>query len=118
MTEALAEAKAKENINLCGRNSNTLAQLYGLPVSVKDCVNVKERDSTLGLVSACGKGVGVNVNDSVEDSLLVELLRAAGAIPFVKTNVPQTMISFECRNPLWGTTTNPWNTNYTPGTGY
>ena len=29
-------------------------------------------------------------------------MRDAGAIPFVKTNVPQTMLSFECSNPLWG----------------
>lgn len=39
----------------------------------------------------------------------------AGAVPFVKTNVPQTMLSFECSNPLFGRTTNPYNSNYTSG---
>ncbi len=34
-----------------------------------------------------------------QDSVLVSVLREAGAIPFVKTNVPQTLISFECVNP-------------------
>ncbi|KAG2351300.1 hypothetical protein BDR07DRAFT_1320324, partial [Suillus spraguei] len=37
----------------------------------------------------------------------VAQLRAAGAIIFVKTNVPQTILAFECSNPLWGRTTNP-----------
>ncbi|KAG2351605.1 amidase signature domain-containing protein [Suillus spraguei] len=40
---------------------------------------------------------------------------SAGAIIFVKTNVPQTMLAFECSNPLWGRTTNPWNNKYTCG---
>ena len=25
------------------------------------------------------------------------------------------MLAFECSNPLWGRTTNPWNKNYTCG---
>lgn len=40
---------------------------------------------------------------------------AAGAVIFVKTNVPQTMFMFECSNPLWGRTTNPYNDKYTCG---
>ena len=39
----------------------------------------------------------------------------AGAIPFVKTNVPQTLLSFECSNYLWGSTTNPANSTRSPG---
>lgn len=45
----------------------------------------------------------------------MKALRAAGAIPIVKTNVPQTMLAFECSNPLWGCTTNPWSAAHTPG---
>ena len=40
---------------------------------------------------------------------------ALGAIPIIKTNVPQTMFSFECFNPLWGRTVNPHNEHYTCG---
>ena len=32
-----------------------------------------------------------------------------------KTNVPQTMLAFECSNPLWGRTTNPWSAAHTCG---
>jgi amidase len=45
----------------------------------------------------------------------VAKLLTAGAVIFVKTNVPQTMFSFECCNPLWGRTTNPYNDKYTSG---
>lgn len=40
---------------------------------------------------------------------------AAGAIPFIKTNVPQTMFAFECSNPLWGQSLNPHNKDFTCG---
>ena len=46
---------------------------------------------------------------------VVALLRSAGGIPIMKTNVPQTMLVFECSNPVWGCTTNPWNERYTHG---
>jgi amidase len=38
-----------------------------------------------------------------------------GAIPFCKTSVPQTLISYECVNPVFGVTRNPHNAEYTPG---
>jgi len=46
---------------------------------------------------------------------LVQQLIDLGAIPVFKTNVPQTMFSFESSNPLWGRTTNPYNSGYTSG---
>lgn len=33
----------------------------------------------------------------------------------MKTNVPQTLMSFECSNPVWGTTTNHHNNKFSPG---
>ena len=42
-------------------------------------------------------------------------VKAAGGIIIAKTNVPQTMLSFECSNPLWGVTTNPWSDKHTSG---
>ena len=38
-----------------------------------------------------------------------------GGIPFVKTNVPQTLMSFECSNPLWGITSNFLDKSLSPG---
>jgi len=46
----------------------------------------------------------------------VQTLLDEGAVLYVKTNVPQTMLAFECNNPLFGRTVNPWNPkHYTCG---
>ena len=45
----------------------------------------------------------------------MKAFREAGAIIIAKTNVPQTMLSFECSNPLWGVTTNPYSQAHTSG---
>ena len=39
----------------------------------------------------------------------MSLLREAGAIPFVRTNVPQGLMVPESMSVTWGTTLNPWN---------
>ncbi len=82
--------------------------LHGVPVSLKDQFGVKGYDSTLG----CAKFINQPYAD---DSNLVKMLRAAGAIPFVKTTTPQTMISTEATSPLFGMTKNPRNLNRGPG---
>ena len=46
---------------------------------------------------------------------MVALVRQAGGIPFVKTNIPQTVFIFECINPMWGRTTNPYSAGHSPG---
>ena len=46
---------------------------------------------------------------------MVTLVRQAGGIPFVKTNIPQTVFIFECINPMWGRTTNPYSAGHSPG---
>jgi Asp-tRNA(Asn)/Glu-tRNA(Gln) amidotransferase A subunit family amidase len=38
-----------------------------------------------------------------------------GAVPFVKTNLPTTLLSFESTNDVWGRCTNPHNNKYSPG---
>ena len=50
-----------------------------------------------------------------KDSALVKLLHDAGAIPFVKTSVPVTLLSFESTSDLFGVTTNPHKKTHSPG---
>ena len=42
-------------------------------------------------------------------------MRELGAIPFCLTNIPQTMLSYACSNPVYGCTTNPFDSQRTPG---
>ena len=51
----------------------------------------------------------------IEDSVLVTMLRKAGAIFYVKTNVPQSLMTCETVNNVIGRTVNPRNKNWSCG---
>ncbi|NXP68687.1 FAAH1 hydrolase, partial [Chloropsis cyanopogon] len=82
--------------------------LYGVPVSIKDSIDCQGHDSTLGFIKNLNK-------PAAEDSVVVQVLKRQGAIPFVKTNVPQSLISYDCKNLLFGQTRNPLMYTRTPG---
>ena len=46
---------------------------------------------------------------------MVRLLKDAGAVPYVKTNLPITLLSFESANDVWGRCDNPHVAGYSPG---
>ncbi|XP_065698580.2 fatty-acid amide hydrolase 1-like [Patagioenas fasciata] len=85
-----------------------LGLLYGVPVSIKDSINCQGHDSTLGFIKNLNK-------PAAEDSVVVQVLRRQGAIPFVKTNVPQSLISYDCKNLIFGQTFNPLLYTRSPG---
>lgn len=87
---------------------NLKGPLAGIPVSLKDTVDVEGYDSTVGYSCHVGKV-------KTQDGLTTRLLKDAGAVPYVKTNVPITLLSFESSNDVWGRSTNPYNNKYTPG---
>jgi len=74
--------------------------LHGLPMSLKDQVNQKGFDSSCGQLSRCGL-------PKAEHGLLASMLIEAGALPFVRTNVPQMLLLPETTNAIWGTSNNP-----------
>jgi fatty acid amide hydrolase len=102
--EAVRAGKVKRGKD----GADPLGPLHGLPFSVKESLSVEGWDSTLG--------VSRRAFQPYESSaLVVEALVAAGAIPFAQTNVPQTLLSFECANPVYGATSNPWDSSRVPG---
>ena len=44
-----------------------------------------------------------------EDAVVVRQLRAEGAIPIVKGNVPQLMLALSSHNEVYGLAKNPWD---------
>ncbi|XP_063057510.1 fatty-acid amide hydrolase 1 isoform X2 [Engraulis encrasicolus] len=82
--------------------------LYGVPISIKDNVGYKGHDSTCGLVCK------VDQPDE-DDCVLVKVLKSQGAVPFIKTNIPQGLLNYDCSNPLFGQCRNPHNLQKTPG---
>ncbi|KAJ7332774.1 hypothetical protein JRQ81_014954 [Phrynocephalus forsythii] len=82
--------------------------LYGVPISIKDSIDCKGHDSTLGLVKCLNQ-------PAMADAVVVQVLKHQGAIPFVKTNVPQSLLSYDCSNLIFGRTAHPQDPTRTPG---
>ena len=82
--------------------------LAGVPLGVKDLEDVA------GLPTSYG-AVPMKDNIAEQDSVVVERLRAAGAIVVGKTNTPIFGSTAFCKNLLYGVTRNPWNLAKTPG---
>ncbi|KAL4068640.1 amidase signature domain-containing protein [Scleroderma yunnanense] len=111
LTEVLFEDARRQAAELDQEFATTKklrGDLHGVPMSFKDQFDIAGYDSTIGFTHWSNK-------PRTDDAVLVTQCRAAGAIIIVKTNVPQTMFAFECSNPLWGRTLNPWNGKYTCG---
>uniref|UniRef100_A0A671V8M3 Fatty-acid amide hydrolase 1 n=1 Tax=Sparus aurata TaxID=8175 RepID=A0A671V8M3_SPAAU len=64
--------------------------------------------------SSCGLIIKLDQPED-KDSVIVEVLKRQGAIPFVKTNLPQGLLNYDCGNPIYGQTVNPCNLQKTPG---
>ena len=96
---ARAEARIAEEAVMRGE---PLGLLHGLPLGVKDL------EPTAGLLTTFGSP-SFRSHVPAKDVLLVERLRAAGAIVAGKTNVPEYGAGGNSRNPVWGATGNPFN---------
>jgi len=103
-----AIARAEELDAYFAREGKTVGPLHGLPISFKDQFNIKGLDTTVGYVAWANK-------PATEDSTLVSILVAAGAIPYVKTNIPATLMMGESVNNVFGRTCNPRNRDLTTG---
>ncbi|XP_061185996.1 vitamin D3 hydroxylase-associated protein-like [Saccostrea echinata] len=90
------------------QRSGTKGPLHGVPVSIKENYYIKGYDCTAGMQKCIGEPVS-------EDAVIVKVLKKQGAVPFVRTNVPQTMMTFECSNPIYGRTLNPHDEDRGPG---
>ena len=82
--------------------------LFGVPVGIKDLHAAKGIRMTMGSRA---------YEDFVpeEDDVAVERLKEAGAIILGKTNVPEFGYSGASDNPVFESTTNPWDTRLTSG---
>lgn len=85
-----------------------LRPLHGLPISLKDSFRITGYDSSIGLICFA------NSPDQVH-SPLPQLLLDLGAVLYCKTNVPQTMMTADSDNNVFGRTLNPANSKLTAG---
>lgn len=104
--EALRAAEAADRERAAGRIRSAL---HGVPITVKENIDVAGTPSTLGLRVRAG-------SVAAEDAVIVRLIREAGMVVLGKSNVPQALVSgMECENPIYGTTRNPFSLRHGPG---
>lgn len=103
-TEILMESVAQ----LKDINTQKKGLLYGVPISIKDNVAYEGHDTSCGVVSKLDE-------PAFADSVVVTVLKKQGAIPFIKTNIPQGLLNYDCSNPIYGQTLNPCNLQKTSG---
>jgi amidase len=84
------------------------APLFGVPTTVKESFDVKGLPTTRGHLEL--KDTPVTIS-----AISIRRLEAAGAVIFGKTNVPVDLADWQSYNPVYGSTSNPWNTDHTPG---
>ncbi|KAI3339441.1 putative fatty-acid amide hydrolase [Ustulina deusta] len=88
--------------------SEALPPLFGLPISLKDSFQVLGEDTSTGL--AC------YVNEPAEEnSALAAMLLDLGAVLYCKTNLPQSIMTGDSDNNVFGRTLNPRNIHLTAG---
>ncbi len=102
---AMAEARRAEAQVMQGEVSG---RLHGVPVSIKDLI------FTSGVRTTGGSPIFENFVPD-RDAIVVERLKAAGAIIVGKTNTSEFGWVAITDNRLFGPTRNPWNTERTPG---
>jgi amidase len=100
--QALKEAKALD------RRKGPKPPLAGLPVAYKDLVPTKGIRTTFG-------SLVFRDNVPKEDALIVERLKAAGAITLGKTNTPEFGAGSNTFNKVFGATRNPYDLAKTAG---
>lgn len=99
--DLMAEARAVD----AGPNRGPL---HGLPIAVKDLVNVA------GVVSSQGSPI-LNGFIPETDDLLAQRMKEAGAILIGKTNTPEFGLGSHTFNPVYGVTCNPYDPERTCG---
>ncbi|KAK9473929.1 amidase signature domain-containing protein [Dipodascopsis tothii] len=98
--------RAKELDAIFAKTGKPVGPLHGLPISVKDSMNIKGIDSSIGMASNSFK-------PEKESSAIVVMLESLGGIMYVKTNVPQSMMVLDTQNNIFGRVRNPYSKHIT-----
>ncbi len=97
--EAAAKEAEKANVDL---------PLGGVPIAIKDIINVAGQPCT------CGSKI-LRGYRAPYDATVIRKLRAAGAIPFGKTNMDEVAMGSSTENSAMKLTRNPWEVSRVPG---
>ncbi|KAK5725966.1 hypothetical protein LTR15_004156 [Elasticomyces elasticus] len=91
------------------KSGKVVGPLHGLPMSVKDILDVEGKVVTFAAVA------WVDCAPSKTDASVVKVMRDAGAIFLARTTMPQTGMALETVSNLWGRTLNAHNPAFGSG---
>jgi amidase len=103
--EARAAAAISDQVVASGA---PLGLLHGVPCTIKENIDVAGLPTTWGVPALAGAVVPL-------DAPVVQRMRAAGAIPIGRTNLPDMALRVSTDSSLHGITRNPWNAERTAG---
>lgn len=106
--EAVRAADAADRAVAEGDDTLASRPLHGVPITVKENIDIAGRATTQGVPAFA---------DAIAplDAPVVERMRAAGAIPFARTNLPDFGLRVHTESALHGLTRNPWHPDVTAG---
>jgi amidase len=90
------------------RSGADLGPFHGVPCTVKENIDLAGTPTTNGVVALAEAIAPV-------DAPTVARMRASGAIPFARTNLPDFGLRVHTDSQLHGLTRNPWNPHVTAG---
>ncbi|RSM11705.1 hypothetical protein CEP52_002939 [Fusarium oligoseptatum] len=100
--------RAKELDKYLLENGRVIGPLHGLPITVKDHMDLEGHDSSAGIAAYC-------FDPAKSNSRLVQIMVEAGAVVVAKTNVPQTCLAADTINVVFGRTLNAHNSGFGAG---
>ncbi|HYA98932.1 MAG TPA: amidase family protein, partial [Ktedonobacteraceae bacterium] len=103
--QAIEAAKAADRVVAAG---DALPPFHGVPFTIKGNIDLAGTPTTHGLKALSSAYPS-------RDAPVVERLKATGAIPIGRTNLPNFAIRWHTDSELWGATVNPWDRSRTPG---
>lgn len=103
-----ARKRAKEQTEQIAKDNSDLPIFFGVPFTVKEMFAYEGMKRT-------GGSIHYKHDVMKWDSTIVARMKQAGAIPMGTTNVPELGFWFECYNPVYGRTNNPYDLGRTCG---
>ncbi|VGO20114.1 Asp-tRNA(Asn)/Glu-tRNA(Gln) amidotransferase subunit GatA [Pontiella sulfatireligans] len=102
--DALAQAKAADEARAAGSQ----LPMLGIPVAIKDLLNVKGQPCT------CSSKI-LEGYIAPYDATVIAKLREAGAVLLGRVNMDEFAMGSSTENAALGKTSNPWNLDHVPG---
>lgn len=100
--------QAADNADAALAKGTLFGPLHGVPITVKENIDIAGLPTTQG-IPLLAEAIPTT------DAPIVEKMKAAGAIPFARTNLPDLGLRVHTDSTLYGRTKNPWEPDRTAG---